>query len=1723
MNATLRICGALLALYCCLSLARAAENPILAQKPVLWLRADQGVQLDNGKVTLWRDQSGQGHDAVRATGAAPTVQEKGIGGKPSLVFTGGALQVGLLNLEQMTVYVVAQKSTTFFQGRGEATVLSNRVGVNDSGLEMAVRKDGRLKTFMFNGRGAGMPQLFATTPKKLEQPFIGAYINGKTFAELLVNGGNPQVYNEPFVPSPQQPLLIGDRTPESGNCAFDGQLAEIILFDRALSADERKVIDTELSARYNIPLVQPKTALPPITLTAAEEQQMATIKKLDAALWLRADQGVQLDNGKVTRWVDQSGKEHDATLAAGPAPTVVSDGIGGKRALEFTGGSLQVNLLDVGKMTLFVVAQKSETFFQGRGESTIISNRVGHNATGFEMCVRNDGKAKMFVFNGRGFGMPQLFATVPEQLDTPYLTTLVNGKNFVEMRINGGDKKTYGEPFAASTQQPLIIGDRSGESGNCAFDGLLSEVLLFDRVLTYGERRKIEEYLAARYQLPLEAVDPEGDGQQEADGAYMNTFTHTLITPHRPYASPAGWAAPRVLFLTPHNVATREVAEMLQRLDMTVDVVSTYTESALEAQDPWTKRVAGWNDGEKTAEVLDKLKKPHDVIVLGNFSYAALPAPVQEEIEKQVRAGCGLVLAYKLSMPTELKAELRQNPEPTDRGWIWGGVPVADLPYLNGAWETPPTRRQLETDRLGKGRVVILDYGTTTSTMYGGPSLTPPMAYHPALPTQYHYLLSLPTRALLWAAGRVSETQLDLTSPVTLPDAPATITLPITAATAGEAEVTLRVEDEYGRYPLMLRKTVTLQRGRNTVEFATPRLACSRYYAGAQLLMNGKVVDWGAFAIHAGTPVVANCALYTRNIAPGDTVKGTVTLQRPLAGKEHGEIWLKDAWDRAVAVAPLDVAGTTAVFSIKAPAVNSDLLCAEVVLYDGETRRESYQRDDLYYSLHRPPHKYHFQLWGGNDAGMLGYWANAQFRALGVDCVLDPPDRVRDRQHGALNLQSVPMNYGLGCYNSEEESKYRTRWTGQGFPLEAWPQAEDKARYESEWDNFLHSFATEDGTQAMAYNLGDEIKLGARNIGFTDWWLPPFREHLKTMYGTIERLNLEWGTKYTTFDEVTPRRAEEVTTAQQVAEKAALAGDHSWKEPVDGKGGNLGTYAPYLDHRQFVEAQFGDLLATLQRHVSAVDPAAGLGFEGSGGIEPYYGISIPTVAKSAGFWVPYRARTTNELIRACKNDRLNYGNWFGGYVGERMAEPGLSRYMLWDQLLSGANTPSYYTVSGAEGGLNLDLSYAPHMLVKDFSLLHDGLGEWLCNANIAEDAIAIHFSEASNQVLSFEYPWGYYLNVQEAWLHLLYSQGFQPHYLDSARVERGELNGGKYRVLILPNSVALSEKEVQEIRAFAQAGGTVIADVRPGVLSEHGRYLDKGQLDDLFGITRTSTLAKMVLCEVKGADAAGTVALDLSKTDVDPTAHGKGAITLADGTPLLIEQTTGKGHVLLLNFNVYPANPENHDGRFIASPPKKRSVGLEALLLGMMRKAGVAPSVQVTAAKTAVPQTRRTWFVDGETKVLCVLRTPEKTVRTDGTNATIALDKAGWVYDVVAGKPLGQIASITTNVNPADMRVYAILPAKAQPPTLMLPASVKCGATLPITLTLPGRNRALVRLDITGPDGQPCAWATQLVWTSAGKASIVMPVAKNEIPGRYTLKVTDVLTNLSATQVCQVQ
>ena len=100
--------------------------------------------------------------------------------------------------------------------------------------------------------------------------------------------------------------------------------------------------------------------------------------------------------------------------------------------------------------------------------------------------------------------------------------------------------------------------------------------------------------------------------------------------------------------------------------------------------------------------------------------------------------------------------------------------------------------------------------------------------------------------------------------------------------------------------------------------------------------------------------------------------------------------------------------------------------------------------------------------------------------------------------------------------------------------------------------------------------------------------------------------------------------------------------------------------------------------------------------------------------------------------------------------------------------------------------------------------------------------------------------------LRNVWCKVLEDLGLQYDFISYLDVEEETVKlNKKFKVIILPKTVCLSDKEAQALKEFVYDGGILIADYLCGIMDQHGRGREKGILDDLFGIVRNESAGYM--------------------------------------------------------------------------------------------------------------------------------------------------------------------------------------------------------------------------------------------------------------------------------------
>jgi beta-galactosidase len=1150
-----------------------------------------------------------------------------------------------------------------------------------------------------------------------------------------------------------------------------------------------------------------------------------------------------------------------------------------------------------------------------------------------------------------------------------------------------------------------------------------------------------------------------------------------FVTPHTAWAKPYAQGTVRVLFFGENgrwDTLGREPAELAQRFDLAIDVV--YSDFRKQ-QDPGG-RWAGAEVGEQ--RMLRLLDQRYDVYLFLHVSPRNLPAASRAKLLAAVRDGAGLVMIGTDDRPaSRLRAAAEAPAGPEDEDDLFADntllrpedLQVTAPAALAGV---PQTSVYLPE----QGRAVRLP---------GRPAIP----YAPGWEAEYDYWEAQVGRAVLWAAGREPRAALSIDLPARAAwDALPAITARWQDAPAG-ATLALRARRQDGRTLDLGTREVAAA---GTLRLELPPLPAGTHHVDAFLRGPKGAETWASAPMTVACPRNARVTLAQNWGEIGDAVSGTVTLDGAPLPNERIAVQLVDRRGRILA--RQDTAGP---FRFTLERGWPMLLRVEAVLCSGD--REVTSAYDYVHVTQRRHDQFNLVMWDC-PLGTGAAYAQEALARNGVTVVLGQGNPRLEQ--GAYDIAWIP--YTTYIKNDVENE---TRPTAGGG---CWNDAARQDRFVAD-TAAKHLPARQHGV--FVYSLGDEGSTYGACL--QPDCLSAYRQYLRESYGTIAALNAAWGTTYKDFAAV------ELST---VTKKGPDGEEEALPDNGEETARKTGNYPRWYDRTAF---QRWNLINYCRRFADVyrkMDPQARTGFEGSGGATFGLDADVELLVKTLQFWGPYPSQA-DELVRALAPRGLVRSNWTG-YA--KNADGLLADY--WRTLTRGADSIFFWMctgVGGFHGFLASDLSpyAATQALIDDTRIVRDGLGDLLLKSTRLDDGIAFLYGMPSECIAgqgdgaafglsSTPGNYGNYNQNLTTWQQAIHSLGMEFTYVTDRALAAAPLDPKRYKVLILPQAEALGDATAAAVRAYAAAGGTVIADVRPGLYTEHGQPRTTGCLDALFGITRREA-AKAVVADLKIEGTLAGTALSLAWSAAEARAHGEAAaygprvdpavraatgtaLGMAGETPLCVVRPVGKGRAILLNFCLA--------GSFALRTAKGTRDVPEPFLrfLGpLLAAAGVAPAVRVTDAQgQPVRNLEVIRWQNGAGQLLCLLRQ-----RGDTETARLILPAPQHVTDLRAGKSLGTVATVDVPLIRNHPAWFAVQPAPDPPARLTLAGPAVPGATLHATLDAPGATtRHAYRLRLLDPNSKETDWLPRVAITPA---DIALPIALNEQPGTWTLEAVDLL------------
>ena len=124
---------------------------------------------------------------------------------------------------------------------------------------------------------------------------------------------------------------------------------------------------------------------------------------------------------------------------------------------------------------------------------------------------------------------------------------------------------------------------------------------------------------------------------------------------------------------------------------------------------------------------------------------------------------------------------------------------------------------------------------------------------------------------------------------------------------------------------------------------------------------------------------------------------------------------------------------------------------------------------------------------------------------------------------------------------------------------------------------------------------------------------------------------------------------------------------------------------------------------------------------------------------------------------------------------------------------------------------------------------------------------------------------------------------------------------------------------------------------------------------------------------------------------------------------------------------------------------------------------------------------------------------------------------------------LGKARLETVTLDPIDPQLYTFLPYRVTGVRISAPPAGKPGKTVPVKLTIEASApaarlaRHVLRVDVLGPEGKERTFYSRNLETEAGIAKMDIPLALNDPPGKWTLRVSDIATGTTAEGTLEVE
>ena len=1046
--------------------------------------------------------------------------------------------------------------------------------------------------------------------------------------------------------------------------------------------------------------------------------------------------------------------------------------------------------------------------------------------------------------------------------------------------------------------------------------------------------------------------------------------------------------------------------------------------------------------------------------------------------------------------------------EPGETHFITEGLPLELLPEgtIGGSFYRYQSKGNvliksgnnpiLSVSNYGKGRVVSMAYVEEGFT---------PQSINPIENKIYwnywEYQYSLLARAVLWAAGRPAPLRIE-----SIAASEKGVRLSLNSSNQQTVQIEVNGRNEFGQSLGSTSVDKILNRGANSIEVAATKFQSGAGLPGGRQIFDVIIRDaadkstlnWGA-----ATFTTPKQALMTGTKTAVDVYKRGETLSAVLraAGNLNGlqmRMQVSDDLGRLLGTVSAPARGErTFTFQLKdflgklalvkgelvdqRGAIVDQLQAKPVMVVQDKRREKEYTALVSFGGTKHYLQDAQMQMVRAAAADTGFTWSNDVDNSLniprgtfGVYWYDRGPTTPPDMERAIADYQKTGDFEALGYLTKKELYKR----TGDKKFLQRTPSFNDPAVLKSLGDIVRASARNKARYNMDYYFVGDEGSLTSYGDAVDFDWNPhtlaEFRAWLQQQYKTLTALNQEWRTSFTDWNSVVPYTTDEARKTRN--------------------------FAPWADHRTFMEITFARAYQTAREAAIEGDPDAHIAVSGTQATNAYNGADWSRLDRVIDDFLSYDGGNQWDMHRSFAKPNAMIGFWTG-YGSHGLAV----QNAIWTAAIHNVLHPNIFWMYSF---LNPDLTHSASArdMGKAFnSLRSEGVGKLLMESTRRQDGIALYYSMPSIHAASIL---GYHQRSsddedevadkarlsftanRDGWVKTIKDLGLQFDFVSSEDVATKGISNEKYRVVILPFAFALSDEEVERLADFVAHGGVVIADAAPGWMDQHCAWRTNDKVNKLFGI----------------------VSPPPDKLDIK---------SASDKTNTPIVNRTGTGWTIYLN-TTWDQYPKLRAAKF--GGDWYRQTARE-----MFDKAGIKPVIQVMSPDgKALSQAQIARYQFGDSEIVAIVKDnvgvagvvgqDGVTTYTDASlgqvakqELTIKLPRKFYVADVRTGKQLGLTDLVHSSILIGDALVLGLSP-QVNELKLEGPLSARPGEHVSFAFTSNMIGTGLVRCHVYAPDGSRLPIYSSNVLIQGRRGTFTLPFALNDPLGKYVIRATDVVT-----------